>query len=424
MKTNTTNAPALLKQIVSIAVSVQALACLSFAGDHRADFSRVVVVGDSLLAGFRNGSLIASEQINGISAYLSRQAQFSLVQPLIAEPGIPNKLELLSVSPLNIARAPGVSTGRLDPSTQVNNLAVPGHTVADALRRRPDFAFDDLGDLILGLPGVFGGVFLSQVEWAELMQPSFAIVWLGANDTLGAALEGDASLVTPLEDFARDYAELMDRMAATGAKLIVGNIPDVTVIPYLTPAEDVAEQAGVPLALIGPALGLSEGDYITPDAAPLIPAILGGVQAGPLPANVVLDAGEVATIRAATAKFNRIIARQAKRHDAAHVDLNAFLNSVNRRGFIAGSKRLTTDFLGGFFSLDGFHPTITGSAGAANEFIKILNRSYRAGIPLVNVREIVATDPLVFAAPDRPGKGWGHVDCDTARRMRWILHRR
>lgn len=35
--------------------------------------------------------------------------------------------------------------------------------------------------------------------------------------------------------------------------------------------------------------------------------------------------------------------------------------------------RLTTDFLGGFFSLDGIHPTYTGHALLANEFIHVLN---------------------------------------------------
>ena len=99
MKTTTQT---LFTRIATLAVSVQALACLSLAGDHSADFSRVVVVGDSLLAGFRNGSLVASEQANGIGAFIARQAEFELIQPLIAEPGIPNKLELLSVNPLNI----------------------------------------------------------------------------------------------------------------------------------------------------------------------------------------------------------------------------------------------------------------------------------------------------------------------------------
>jgi hypothetical protein len=71
---------------------------------------------------------------------IARQAAVPLVQPLIAEPGIPNALQLISVGPpLVIAPVPGQSTGRIDLFTQPTNLSVPGHTVADALRLRPGF---------------------------------------------------------------------------------------------------------------------------------------------------------------------------------------------------------------------------------------------------------------------------------------------
>ncbi|HKI97821.1 MAG TPA: hypothetical protein VKB51_05040 [bacterium] len=48
----------------------------------------------------------------------------------------------------------------------------------------------------------------------------------------------------------------MDRFAATGATLVVANIPDVATLPYLTSAEMVQAISGVPMA----ALGLQPGD--------------------------------------------------------------------------------------------------------------------------------------------------------------------
>jgi lysophospholipase L1-like esterase len=38
---------------------------------------------------------------------------------------------------------------------------------------------------------------------------------------------------------------------------------------------------------------------------------------------------------------------------------------------------------GGFFSLDGFHPTQKGNALIANEFIKAINIHYDATLPTV-----------------------------------------
>ena len=77
-----------------------------------ADLSRLVIIGDSLLAGYQNGSLMGSQQTNGIAALIARQAKVDLALPLIAEPGIPNVLTLVKAGPPpEIALAPGVSTG-------------------------------------------------------------------------------------------------------------------------------------------------------------------------------------------------------------------------------------------------------------------------------------------------------------------------
>ena len=89
----------------------------------------------------------------------------------------------------------------------------------------------------------------------------------------------------------------MQRLANTGATLIVANIPDVTVIPYLTSAEKFAAQTPYPLSVIGPILGIGPGDFLTPDAFPLIPAIIANPALGPLPGNVVLNSVEVIAVQ-------------------------------------------------------------------------------------------------------------------------------
>src|SRR5437867_5992177 len=112
--------------------------CLVAAHARQIDFSRPVFMGDSLMAGFQNGSLKGSQQVHGIAALIARQAGVDLPLPLIADPGIPNALMLVDPGPPPIiVPEPGVSTGRINPLVQTWNLAVPGHTVHDALTLRP-----------------------------------------------------------------------------------------------------------------------------------------------------------------------------------------------------------------------------------------------------------------------------------------------
>src|SRR6266849_4382309 len=114
---------------------------------RKADLSRLVVVGDSLSAGFQSGSLLDVQQIHGFAAVVAAQAQVPLPLPSIAAPGIPNVLLLVSAGPPPvIVMAGGLSTGRDNPAVQAMDLAVPGHFVQDALTTHPPFTFDNLTD--------------------------------------------------------------------------------------------------------------------------------------------------------------------------------------------------------------------------------------------------------------------------------------
>src|SRR5258706_4367406 len=138
--------------------------CLPAPAQQKADLSRLVVVGDSLAAGYLNGSLHGGQQPHGVASLIAAQKRVPLPLPLIVAAGIPNVLGLIYPGPLSvIVRAPGVSLGRVDLSVQAMNLAVPGQSVQDALTRRPEFPIDSLTDLVLGLPGLLGGASRSQV---------------------------------------------------------------------------------------------------------------------------------------------------------------------------------------------------------------------------------------------------------------------
>jgi hypothetical protein len=185
------------------------------------------------------------------------------------------------------------------------------------------------------------------------------------------------------------------RLAATGATLVVINVPDVTKAPFLTSAEGVAQLVGLPLGAIAPLLGIAPGDSVTPNGLALIPSILANPALGPLPPNVVLTSAEAITIRAAIDAYNSIIAGQAAQYDAVLVDVHDLFDQLDKRGHVVLGRRLTTAFFGGIFSLDGLHPTNTGYAIIANEIIKQMNRQIDANIPPLSIARIAADDPLL-----------------------------
>jgi lysophospholipase L1-like esterase len=368
--------------------------------DHRqADLSTLVVVGDSVAAGYQNSSLMATQQVHGFASLIAEQAGVELPLPLISEPGFPPHLALVSLGPppvvAPVMEAPG---GRINPDVVVQNLSVPGAFVHDALVANPTgspipgYPYVALQDLVL----TSRGIHMSQVEWAEALHPTTVILCLGNNDLLWSAILADPAWMTPEADFETDYAEVVDRLAATGATMVICNLPDVTVTPYLTPAEAVAAMVNYPLDAIGPLLGIGPGDYVTPSSFELIGGILAGQIPGPLPDAVVLTADEVAQIRERTAEWNGFIADQAAAHGAAVVDIHGLLNFASRYGIVVDGRRITTQFLGGVFTLDGIHPTNTGHAVIANEVIHVLNSRFRAHIRRVSVGDVLATDPLVF----------------------------
>jgi len=366
-----------------------------------ADLSRLVVVGDSLSAGHQNSCLVATQQINGFASRVAERAATDLPLPLIGPPGAPPCLTLIEPGPPPVVgRTSGGFGTRLDPTVRTFNISVPGARVVDAVNPMPDNSFH----------GIFGYPFAelnalveqghadlpkSQVDLAVDLAPTALIVWLGSNDVLWSVIGGDPIFVTPEAAFRVAYEDMMDRLAATGAAMVVANIPDATTIPFLTPVETVEAITGVPISYFG----LAPGEYVTPFAWEFIAAGL------PLPDSVVLDAAELAEIQAAIVTFNQIIAEQAELHGAGLVDMNGVLRFIKQFGLVIHGRRLTTDFFGGIFTLDGIHPTNTAHAVIANEFIRALNRTFGAGIQPISLREIAAimdADPLVFDAVGTP----------------------
>ena len=369
------------------------------------NFSNTVFLGDSLTAGFQSGSLLDTTQVHGWAPVLAAQAGFNIIQPLIAYPGAPNVLQLVSLGPPPvITTAPGTSTGRDNFATQVTDLAVPGALLNDVMNTVPEVnpapgSQAQLNQLVLGFPGLGYGVADSQASFAIKAQPTTIFLWIGNNDVLVADETGMPASMTSLANFTSQYQALITELTTMApAHLVIANIPDVTKVPYLTPAAlvlgEVSAETGLPTSALSQLLGIVPGDLVNPAGTAQIPLILTGQQQGPITDAGFLSAAEVVTVQAQVTAFNQVIAAQAKTANATLVDINALFNTVSANGLTINGYTGNSSFLGGFFALDGIHPTNVGYAVIANTFIDTMNTAISTKIPDVPLGPVAATDPF------------------------------
>lgn len=205
--------------------------------------------------------------------------------------------------------------------------------------------------------------------------------------------------MTPIATFTTQYTALIQLLSTkTPAHLVIGNIPDVTLVPYLQPAAlilaEYSAATGLPTSALSALFGISPGDFVTPSGLTQISAILAGTQQTPLTDPGVLTAAEATTVRATVTAYNQVISQQAQSVGATLVDINALFTQLAASGLTVNGYTGTASFLGGFFSLDGIHPTNTGYAVVANTFINTMNSSINTKIPDVNLSPVAAADPL------------------------------
>jgi lysophospholipase L1-like esterase len=258
----------------------------------------------------------------------------------------------------------------------------------------------------------------TELQLAASLKPTTAILWVGSNDVLFKLLFGLAP--TDPATFKYFYNIAAATMAQTSGHLVLANIPDVTLTAYLTSVPQLSAILNLPVSTVELVFGLQPGDMVTPYAFPLIQANVAplpdSIPQGPLVIPVVIRASTLATIRADVTAYNATIAAEAKATGATLVDIWSLVNSLAANGVEVGGQRLTTNFGGGLFSLDGVHPTNTGYAIIANEFIKTMNQTIQAGIPPISVEQVSKTDPLLPS--NSHGNQTGHVSVGMADGLR------
>ena len=106
----------------------------------------------------------------------------------------------------------------------------------------------------------------------------------------------------------------------------------------------------------------------------------------PLPNSLVLSSTEQARVATAGASYNAIIEGLAAANELGYGDMKSALAEVAANGaFYNGGVLTSTYVTGGAFSLDGVHPTPRGYAFTANTIIDVINTTYNASIPKVDI---------------------------------------
>jgi phospholipase/lecithinase/hemolysin len=140
----------------------------------------------------------------------------------------------------------------------------------------------------------------------------------------------------------------------------------------------------------------------------------------PLTDDAFLSAAEVAQVQATVDAYNAVIAQQVSSAGGILVDIHGFLEVAAQTGVTINNVPATTAYLGGLFSLDGIHPTNTGYALIANQYIATLNAALKTNISPVDVGSIASSDPL-FPPNIKVGSAALRISAQAARRADEVI---
>lgn len=291
---------------------------------------------------------------------------------------------------------------------------MPGSTVYDLVTTTGDIynllagnTNNVMHDAILRFPMVDagGGTMIPATALVQALglQPTFATLWTGNNDVLGAAVAAtpiEGITMTPVSVFQDLYFQALGALATSGADIVVFKIAGITGIPFVTFLPNYVDVPGFgPVQLVGEYGPIGDDDYVTLGASALIAQGYGLPGGPPLPEDinpatgdygVILRAAEIDVIEAQVAAFNGIIEAAAAQFGAHVFDTEAIFEEAVTHGWHLGGHVFNGDFLtGGMFSYDGVHLQNIGYAYVASKLIDYVNQTFGTTIPQVNMEQIL-----------------------------------
>ena len=363
-----------------------------------------VVLGDGLAAGAGDFGLSEERQPYSFPALAARQIGAAFTQPVFEAPGIGPVIGFQSL-PVRLPQPMQTTVlNEFPPAGLFSNVSIPGMTLADALTRRPVSPLIHRGDelqtainLILGLPGLLlpGAQTLpTLVEYALFRQPTFLLVALGVFDLVDAALKGDPAWIPDDVTFRLNYTGVLTPFGRVPTTIVACTIPDPADMAVFTRVADAPGVVKADAAVLRTLFGLRDDDYLTPAGLVEVGCQVITRTAASLPDGSVVPAAVVARISERTASLNAQIRAVAEEQGALVLDLHALFAGLKRDGVVVGDVRLTADYLGGLFSLNGVSPGATAHGVIANALVTLLNGSCGTSYAPVSLSELLASDPV------------------------------
>lgn len=378
-------------------------------------FNSYAAIGNSITAGIQSAGINSQTQSESYAVLLAQQMNTPFGVPRLAAPGCPPPL----VSFFNEAGIPAPQRPQgTDANTcalreaqtplRVNNVAVPRAKVIDVLSNEdPASSPNALTQFILGGR--------TQIDAALDVHPTFATVWVGNNNVLGAAMNGTDE-VTPPPEFQQRYTQILDQLESSenfqGGVLI--GVANVTFTPFFSPGPvylglnqagqfppnfDVASSCGTqdpntglsPLVSIEYGFGLLGQALQNPNQTVTLDC-----QAANSP---VLTLNEVATIAGTVQQYNGFLQQQAQQRDLGFLNPNEVFGALYTND--DGDQDPTNDLIpkfpdrdsdqpfGQFFSLDGIHPSAATHRVIAAQLVQVINETYGTSLsPPENVPQL------------------------------------
>ena len=189
-------------------------------------------------------------------------------------------------------------------------------------------------------------------------------------------------------------------------------IPDPTQTALFAALSAAARTVKVDPQTLAELWALAPGDLISVNGLNEIGFQILNSTIQPLSHEFVLPAANVAQLRARVHDFNREIVDIAKAEGARVFNLACYCKNVHENGVLAGTRMLTADYLGGFYTLNGYTPGAAGHALIANEILGLLNREFGATFPAIDIASSSGTAPCAIRSAS---VGPSSSSCSSAR---------
>jgi hypothetical protein len=228
--------------------------------------------------------------------------------------------------------------------------------------------------------------------WSHLkeMTPDIGIIDLNADVySIANICGGQNGLLGPREVVSERFA--IDYFREKKAKYVYVTVPDVLDFPYFKwfTFKNLNNKTKNQIQSVwGSSTVLASDKTIFPPTANVVNLFRGSDQ-GNLAGYDVIMPDEVSKVELHN---DYEIAAYTREFGHPIVDFYSIYKRIIRGEYVTDDGLLIDPSFpnGNFFSADGIHPTATGQAVLANEVIKVLNKSYQAKIPLINVGSFAA----------------------------------